>query len=204
MNNLAIGTFTRSFGNSKIFQSFSILPNYLKKQKTRKILTSKLHATVSVQPYGYCFFICAFPYGCGPALGRSLSITIFLLSGPFDDNLSWPFRGTIQINVFRQDNSGLLWTNLLKKNDKTIQCFSRPSHLQPNPSCGFFFSLPHEDLLETHKNLIENDNVYIKIKIFDCPWTPVSIPANVYSGWDVVFDKPQREREKEKLWKTRT
>ena len=118
--------------------------------------------------YGYSFFIRAFPYGYGPALGKSISITISLIAGPFDDILSWPFKGNIQISVFRPDNSGLLWTNLLKTNDKTAPCFSRPLPLQPNPSCGIFY-LPHEEMFKTHRNLMKNDNVYIQIMILDFP-----------------------------------
>ena len=121
------------------------------------------------KPYGYSFFIRAFPYGCGPATGKSMSITISLIAGPFDDILTWPFKGTIQISVFRQDNSGLIWTNLLKTNDKITSCFTRPSPLQPNPSCGIFFYLNHEEMFKTQKNLIKNDNVYIQIKILDFP-----------------------------------
>ena len=34
------------------------------------------------KPYGYSFFIRTFPYGCGPALGKSMSITISLIAGP--------------------------------------------------------------------------------------------------------------------------
>ena len=121
------------------------------------------------KPYGYSFFIRAFPYGCGPAIGKSMSITISLIAGAFDDILTRPFKGTIQISVFRQDNSGLIWTNLLKTNDKTTSCFTRPSPLQPNPSCGIFFYLPHEEIFKTQKNLIKNDNIYIQIKILDFP-----------------------------------
>ena len=120
------------------------------------------------KPYGYSFFIRAFPYGCGPALGKSMSITISLIAGPFDDILSWPFRGTIQIIVFRQGNSFLIWTNLLMTDDKTTPCFSRPSPLQPNPSCGLFY-LPHGEMFKTHKTLIKNDNVYIQIKMIEFP-----------------------------------
>ena len=155
------------------------------------------------KPYGYSFFIRAFPYGCGPAIDKSMSITISLIAGPFDDILTWPFKGTIQISVFRQDNSGLIWTNFLKTNDKTTPCFTRPSPLQPNPSCGIFFYLPHEEMFKTQKNLIKNDNVYIQIKILDFPWTPVSISTIVNPGWDVVFDIQQRKRKKERLWKTK-
>ena len=94
--------------------------------------------------YGYSFFIRAFPYGCGSALGKLMSIIISLIAGTFDDILSWPFKATIQISVFRQDNSSLIWTNLLKTKDKTTPCFSRPSPLQPNVSCGILFYLIHE------------------------------------------------------------
>ena len=121
------------------------------------------------KPYGYSFFICAFPYGCGPAIGKSMSVTISLIAGPFDDILTWPFKGTIQISVFRKDNSGLIWTDLLKTNDKTIPCFTRTSPLQPKTSCGIFFYLPHEEMFKTQMNLIKNDNVYIQIKILDFP-----------------------------------
>ena len=118
------------------------------------------------KPYGYSFFIRAFPYGCGPALGKSISITIPLIAGPFDDFLSWPFKGTIQISIFRQDHSGLISTNL-KTKYKTTPCVVRPSPLQPNPSCIFY--LPHEELFKTHKSLVKNGNVYVQIKILDIP-----------------------------------
>ena len=121
------------------------------------------------KPYGYSFFIRAFLYGWGPSIGKSVSITTSLIAGPFDDILPWPFKGTIQISVFRQDTSGLIWTNLLKTNDKTTPCFTRLSPLQPNPSCGIFFYLPHEEMIKTQKNLIKNNNVYFQIKILDFP-----------------------------------
>ena len=96
-------------------------------------------------------------------------INISLIAGPFDDILTRPFRGTIKISVFRQVKSGLIGTNLLKTNDKTTPCFTRPSPLQPNPSCGTFFYLPHEEMFKTQKNLIKIDNVHIQLKILDFP-----------------------------------
>ena len=36
------------------------------------------------KPYGYSFFIHAFFYRCGSALGRSMSITISVIAGPFE------------------------------------------------------------------------------------------------------------------------
>ena len=156
--------FSIFFNNAKLFDETE------NKENTDPNLTGDLCSTAFLsKPYGYSFFIRAFPYGRGPALGKSMSITISLIAGPFDDILPWPFRGTIQISVFRQENSGLTWTNLLKTNDKTTPCFTRPSSLHPNPSCGIFFYLPHEEMFKTHKNLIKNDNVSIQIKILDFP-----------------------------------
>ena len=156
--------FSLIFNNAKLFKEKK------NKNDTDPNLARDYCSTAFLsKPYGYSFFIRAFPFGCGPALGKSISITISLIAGPFDDILTWPFRGTIQISVFRQDNSGLIWTNLLKTDDKTTPCFSRPSPLQPNPSCGIFFYLPHEEMFKADKNLIKNNNVYIQIKILDFP-----------------------------------
>ena len=199
------GTSTRSFGNSRTFQSSSITPNYFKKQKNKNDTDPNLvrgfcSSAFLSEPYGWSSFVRAFTYGCDSAPGRSMSITISLIAGRFDHILSWPFKRTIQINVFRRDNSGLIWTNL-KTDDKNTPCFSRPSPLQLNPSCGILFYLPHEEIFKTHKILIKNDNVYIQIKILDFSWTPVSIPTIVNPGRDVVFDIQQREKEKKNFKK---
>ena len=154
---------------STIFNNAKLVEQTQNKNDIDPNLTRDFCSTAFLsKPYGYSFFIRAFPFGCGPAIGKLMFITISLIAEPFDDILTWPFRGTIQISVFRQDNSGLIWTNLLKTNDKTTPCFVRPSPLQPNPSCGIFY-LPHEEMFKTPKSLIKNDNVYIQIKILDFP-----------------------------------
>ena len=117
----------------------------------------------------YCFFFRALPFGCGSPLGESMSITISLVAGTFDDILCWPFEGTIQIRVFRQELSGLFWLNLQKTDNETTPCFSRPLLLQPYPRCSTLFYLPSNGTFKTHKNLIKNDNVYIHINISDFP-----------------------------------
>ena len=132
------------FNNARLFEEAE------NKKNTDPNLTRDFCSTAFLsKTYDYRFFIRAFPYGCGPALGKSLSITLSLIAGRFDDILPSAFRGTIQISVFRQDNSGLIWTNLLKTNDKTAPCFTRPSPLQSNPICGIFYYLPHEEMFDT-------------------------------------------------------
>ena len=105
--------FSTIFNNAKLFEQTQnkndIDPNLARDFCSTAFLS---------KPYGYSLFIRALPYGCGPAIGKSMSITISLIAGPFDDILTWPFRGTIQISIFRQDNSVLIWTNPLKKKIK--------------------------------------------------------------------------------------
>ena len=59
-------------------------------------------------------------------------------------------------------------------------------------------------MFKTHENLVNNDNVYIQIKILDFPWTPVSNQTMANSGWDVVFHIQQREKENQKFRKNET
>ena len=130
-------TFSVIFNNAKLFEETKI------KNDTDPNLAREFCSTAFLsKPYGYSLFICAFPYGCGSALGKSMSTTISRIARPFDNILSWPFKGTIQISVFRQDNSGLTWTNFLNTDYSTTPSFSQPSPLQPNPSCGILFCLP--------------------------------------------------------------
>ena len=156
--------FSVIFNNAKLFEEAQ------NKNGTDPNLAWDFCSTVLLsKPCGYSFFTRACPYGCGSALCKSLTITVSLMAGPFDDILSWLFKGTVQISVFRQDNSGLIWTNFLKTYDETTRCFVRTSPLQPNPSCGIFFYLYHEEMFNTHKNLKDNDNVCIQIKNLDFP-----------------------------------
>ena len=97
---------------STIFNNAELSEETENRKNTDPNLTRDFCTTAFLsKPYGYSFFIRAFPYRCGPALGKSMSITISLIAGPFDVILSWPFKGTLQISVFRQDNSGLIWRN---------------------------------------------------------------------------------------------
>ena len=81
--------FSIIFNNAKLFEKTE------NKKNTDPNLTRVFCSTVFLsKPSGYSFFIRAFTYGCGPALGKSMSITVSLIAGPFDDILPWPFRGT--------------------------------------------------------------------------------------------------------------
>ena len=99
-NHLETRKYSVIFNNAKLFEETK------NKDDTDPNLVRDFCSTAFLsKPYGYGFFIRAFPHGCGSALARSMSITIFLISGPFDNILSRPFKGTFQMSVFRQDTA---------------------------------------------------------------------------------------------------
>ena len=58
-------------------------------------------------PHGYLMCIRVCPNGYGDGWGTHVSIYTYIMQGPFDDSLKWPFRGqiTIQIvNVIRDND----------------------------------------------------------------------------------------------------
>ena len=171
VDNPGSGTFSRLFGNSKILSLFNnakLFEETKNKNDTNPNLEGDFCSTAFLsKSYGYAFFIGGFPYGCRSAIGRSMSVIISLTAGTCDDIVPWLFKGTMQISVFRQNKSGLIWTILLKRDCKTTPCFSRPLLLQPNPSFGIFFYLPNEETFKTHKNIKKNFFVHIQIKILN-------------------------------------
>ena len=61
------------------------------------------------KPYGYSFFLRALPSGCGPALGKSMSITISLIAG----TLRWYSHLALQRNNINQCiQTRQFWSNL--------------------------------------------------------------------------------------------
>ena len=153
LQNIETGEKHRRWNLYKIIwnlKNFLVIPEQLEetenKNDTNPNLARAFYSTGFInQPYGKSFFILN---GCGSAFGKSMSISKSLIAGPFDDILSWLFEGTNRIKIFRQNDSSILWTNLLKTGDKTTPCFSQSSTLQPNPGFVIFLYLPHDEMFQ--------------------------------------------------------
>ena len=53
-------------------------------------------------PYGYRMCINVYANGNGDGKGTHISVFAYLMKGPFDDYLEWPFQGTITIQLLNQ------------------------------------------------------------------------------------------------------
>jgi len=53
---------------------------------------------------GYKMCLCVDTIGDGDGKGTHLSVFLWLLKGSYDDELTWPLRGTIEVKVLNQIN----------------------------------------------------------------------------------------------------
>ena len=78
-------------------------------------------------PHGYNFFIKFYPYGIGPATGKSASILFIFFPGDYDNLLKWPFSKLIHIGIRDQLDPINNWM-------KTIRPGQDPAYKKPRTS----------------------------------------------------------------------
>ena len=69
--------------------------------------------------HGYKFCVNVYPQGNGDGKGTHVSIFTYLMKGPFDDHLKWPFRGEITIQIVNQDGDQNHVEKTIDYNDET-------------------------------------------------------------------------------------
>ena len=70
-------------------------------------------------PYGYKMCIHVYPKGVDDGEGTHVSVFTCLMQGPFDDQLKWPFRGEVTIQIVNQAGDHSHAEDTIPYNDKT-------------------------------------------------------------------------------------
>ena len=86
---------TLSEGEAVIFK----LTGYASKKEKNEVFFSD---PFYVTPGGYMMCITAYANGCGDGAGTHVSVFTELLEGRYDDQLYWPFLGTITYELLNQ------------------------------------------------------------------------------------------------------
>ena len=60
--------------------------------------------------------------GNGSGEGTHVSVYVYLLRGDNDDNLKWPFKGTINVSLLNQLEDGQHHTKQVCSPDSSIEC----------------------------------------------------------------------------------
>ena len=75
--------------------------------------------TFYTHPHGYRMCVDVKPNGCGDGEGTHVSIFTYMMQGPFDDHLKWPFRGVITIQIVNRAGDHDHFEKTIIYNDKT-------------------------------------------------------------------------------------
>ena len=132
---------------------------------------------------GYKFCLKVYPNGMGSGHGSHVSVYLCLMRGENDDQLTWPFNGSITVTMLNQQQDGrhhslLLWDSRSVPPDikKRVTHSSIASYGR-----GLSHFFPHKDLtrdqvLGTH--YLVNDTLYFRIEVVPPPSPASSSPSS--------------------------
>ena len=114
-------------------------------------------------PGGYRMCIEVLPNGAGDSEGTHVAVYAKMLNGSFDDNLNWPFLGSISIEILNQ---------LFDKNHfcRTLHV-DEACNMHPGKSWGYSKFVCHSSLNSISANYLEGDTLYFRVKVQNKkPW----------------------------------
>ena len=116
-------------------------------------------------PHGYKMCMRVWPNGFGKGKGTHLGVAIYLMRGEFDDQLKWPFRGDITIQLLNQNGERVHCTKTVSFNDRApAGVGSRVSQgtvgVASGSGLGFPKFVSHNDL---RPKLLKNDCLRFRI-----------------------------------------
>ena len=109
---------------------------------------------------GYKLCICIVANGTDSGLGTHASVSVHLMQGEFDDQLNWPLKASITIQIMNQFGEHHHHTK-----DITINFENRVTHRKKGGGFGAPSFLPHHDL---ESKYVKNDRIYLLILSFSC------------------------------------
>ena len=115
-------------------------------------------------PYGYQMCIHVDPNGHGSGKGTHVSIFTYLMLGPFDDNLKWPFRGVITIQMRNQAKNCHHVEKTISYDERTPDAASRVmGAMRSERGRGHSQFLSHDALVAKEIQFLRNNHITIQI-----------------------------------------
>ena len=108
-------------------------------------------------PRGYKMNVKIYPDGEGEGKGGHVSVYVFILEGPYDRNLSWPFAGIVKLELLNQLSDKHHYSEnltILKKAD-----------IQVGDGRGFPFFIRHAKLQCQDEHFLVDDTFYFRVSI---------------------------------------
>ena len=153
--------------------AFLKMPSFNEKKNTRSEWYSEPFYTHS---NGYRMCLCVFAAGYGDGKGTHLSVSLYLMKGLYDSELTWPLRGKFKIKLLNQISDSEHHSKILTYNDKTPDDNAgRVIEGEKADGWGFHRFISNEDLHKTTKfretnttcQYLKDDCIFFKVTILN-------------------------------------
>ena len=99
---------------------------------------------------GYRISLCVFAAGCGDGEGTHLSVSLYLMKGKHDDQLTWPLRGKFKVKLLNQISDSEHYSKIFIFDDKTPNDNAgRVTEGDKADGWGFHMFISNEELHKT-------------------------------------------------------
>ena len=115
-------------------------------------------------PNGYKMCLRVDANGYGPGRGTHISVYVCLLQGEFDDQLKWPFRGCITIEILNQEEDDECTVETVRLDENVPEKYCRratPERPWDGGGLGYDDFLPHAKLKPKY---LKNDCIKLCVK----------------------------------------
>ena len=114
---------------------------------------------------GYKMCLRVYANGCGNGKGTHVSVFVHLMRGEYDDQLKWPFRGDITIQLLNQRRDGGHRELTLPVDDKTGDEYAGRVVGQERTTSGWGWNqfIAHNELSTEDKEYLKNDCLKFRI-----------------------------------------
>ena len=115
---------------------------------------------------GYRLHLVVYPNGFGDGQGSHISLFTQLMQGPFDEDLKWPFRGHVTIQIVNQENDDQHHQMTIPYTNDTGYVACRVTDETKAVEFGFAEFFPHSELhynSEKKTRYLKDDTLKIRI-----------------------------------------
>ena len=118
-------------------------------------------------PHGYKLCLLVIPDGYGRANGTHVSLYMYMMQGPFDSNLKWPFRGEVTFQIVNQAGDHDHWVATSDKRLGGLHAVQVKGRDRAEGGWGIPQLIPHTTLckIDSVKKIQYLKNEYFIIRI---------------------------------------
>ena len=115
---------------------------------------------------GYKMRLCVECNGNGDFKGTHLSVFLYLMKGPHDDELTWPLNGKFEMKLLNQISDCEHYSNIIDYADAEDEYVSRVTDGDPGKAWGFLGFITSENLIDDTLTCqyVKNNCIFFQVR----------------------------------------